>query len=49
MRNVLIFTSLLALCSCGVFKKADPIIVEKIVLKLKEKIHKESVIFFHIL
>ena len=33
MRNVLIFTSLLALCSCGLFKKADPIIIEKIVLK----------------
>lgn len=33
MRNVLIFTSLLALCSCGLFKKADPILIEKIVLK----------------
>jgi len=33
MRNVLIFTMLFALCSCGIFKKADPIIVEKIVLK----------------
>lgn len=33
MRNVLIFTSLLALCSCGLFKKSDPIIIEKIVLK----------------
>lgn len=33
MRNVLIFTSLLALSSCGLFKKADPIIIEKIVLK----------------
>ena len=33
MRKVLIFTSLLALSSCGLFKKADPIIIEKIVLK----------------
>jgi hypothetical protein len=33
MRNVLIFTSLLALSSCGLFKKADPIMIEKIVMK----------------
>jgi hypothetical protein len=33
MRKLLILTSLLALSSCGLFKKSDPIIIDRIVVK----------------
>jgi hypothetical protein len=43
MRKFLILTSLLALSSCGLFKKSDPVIVDRIVVKwdtvVTERIH----------
>jgi hypothetical protein len=43
MRKFLILTPLLALCSCGLFKKSDPVIVDRIVVKwdtvVTERIH----------
>lgn len=33
MRKFLILTSLLALSSCGLFKKSDPVIVDRVVVK----------------
>jgi hypothetical protein len=46
MRKLLILTSLLALSSCGLFKKSDPIIIDRIVVKwdtiVTERIHVDT-------
>jgi hypothetical protein len=46
MRKLLILTSLFALSSCGLFKKKDPIIIDRIVVKwdtiVTERIHVDT-------